>query len=149
MKCRIATCPREVKSNNLCHYHLKEAAKPRALKLNTSDFSSWRKQMNQERSWQKSAVAQDRHSRARRKRTTAIDLATPPWLSAKQKKAIDALYEESRRLTATSGERHEVDHIVPLHHKHVCGLHVPWNMRVVLKVDNNRKGNRDSDEWEV
>lgn len=146
MKCRIPTCPREVKSGGLCHYHLKEAQKPRTLKIGTSDFTSWRKQMNQERSWQKSATAQDRHSRARRKRTTAIDNATPPWLSKKQRAEIEGLYEEARRLTISTRERYEVDHIVPLHHPSVCGLHVPWNMRVVSKNDNNRKGNRDFDD---
>jgi hypothetical protein len=32
-------------------------------------------------------------------------------------------------------------HIVPLNHPYVCGLHVPWNMRVVPWRVNASKGN--------
>lgn len=145
-RCRIPTCPRDVKSSGLCHYHLKESHKPRTLKVGQSDFSSWRKQMNQERSWAKSATATDRHARARRKRTAAIDNATPPWLTRAQRVEIEKLYRQAREMTSRTGLKHEVDHIVPLHSKVVCGLHVPWNMRVVSKDENNRKGNRGSDE---
>ena len=34
------------------------------------------------------------------------------------------------------------DHIVPLHHESVCGLHCPANITVKLLDDNQRKGNR-------
>ncbi len=38
----------------------------------------------------------------------------------------------------------EVDHIVPVVHPLVCGLHVPWNFQYLTRGGNRHKGNR----WE-
>lgn len=65
--------------------------------------------------------------------------ATPPWLTDTQIAQIEAVYEEARRLSQETGVPHEVDHIVPLAGKVVSGLHVPWNLRAIPKVTNNRR----------
>lgn len=65
--------------------------------------------------------------------------ATPPWLTDDQDREIQAVYEEARRLTEETGIPHEVDHIVPLAGKIVSGLHVPWNLRAIPRVENNRR----------
>lgn len=44
------------------------------------------------------------------------------------------------RKAVKAGPKYVIDHIVPLKHPEVCGLHVPWNLRVVLKATNLRKG---------
>lgn len=142
-QCKAPGCPRPVKSGGLCHVHLKEMSAPRVLRIGQSDFGGWQKKQNLERSWKKEVSnSEGRHARARRKRTSAIDNATPPWLSATQKKEIEALYEDARILTEKTGEKYEVDHIIPLRSEKVSGLHVPWNMRVISKKSNNQKGNR-------
>ncbi len=75
----------------------------------------------------------------RRERTKR---ATPPWLTRTQKAEIKALYVEAARLTAETGTPHDVDHIVPLAGKTVCGLHVPWNLQILTQQANREKSNR-------
>jgi 5-methylcytosine-specific restriction endonuclease McrA len=65
--------------------------------------------------------------------------ATPSWLTREQLDQIRAVYSEAVRLTKETGIPHEVDHIVPLSGKTVSGLHVPWNLRAIPAVENNRR----------
>ena len=68
--------------------------------------------------------------------------ATPRWLTKEQKNAVKQLYVEAQRLTKLTGERYVVDHIVPLINDEVCGLHVPWNLRVITQDENLVKSNK-------
>ena len=68
-----------------------------------------------------------------------IRQATPPWVD---RDAIRVVYREARRLTEETGRPHEVDHIHALQGENFCGLHVPWNLRVLERTPNRQKGNR-------
>jgi hypothetical protein len=71
--------------------------------------------------------------------------ATPPWLTRKQKSEIRQLYQIAITMTQTTGEQYVVDHIVPLRGEEVCGLHVPWNLRVITQEENLKKSNKHVD----
>ena len=64
--------------------------------------------------------------------------ATPRW---SETGAIQQLYREARALTDSTGVVHHVDHIVPLQHKLVRGLHCLANLRVIPASENHRKSN--------
>ena len=68
--------------------------------------------------------------------------ATPPWLTRKQKTEIRQLYQIAITMTQTTGEQYVVDHIIPLRSHEVCGLHVPWNLRVITQGENLKKSNK-------
>jgi hypothetical protein len=68
--------------------------------------------------------------------------ATPKWITTGHKLAMRQLYLQAMELTKLTGERYVVDHIVPLISDAVCGLHVPWNLRVITQEENLRKSNK-------
>lgn len=77
-------------------------------------------------------------NKVRRKKHRA---ATPPWLTRKQKGAIRAMYQAAILTSQLSGERYVIDHIYPLRSDVVCGLHVPWNLRIITQAENLQKSN--------
>jgi hypothetical protein len=68
--------------------------------------------------------------------------ATPKWLSPEQRMEIRLKYRLAIELSRATGVRHAVDHEVPLQGDEVCGLHVPWNLRVITQDENLKKSNK-------
>lgn len=66
------------------------------------------------------------------------DRAQPAWCASEE---IKEYWRYARLLTKISGIVHSVDHIVPLQNPIVCGLHVPWNLRVITLEENVKKSN--------
>jgi hypothetical protein len=57
-------------------------------------------------------------------------------------KEMRALYEEAKAKGLT------LDHIIPLKQKHVCGLHVPWNVQFIKFEENASKNNKFDGTYE-
>ena len=85
----------------------------------------------------KTQVLADTKARRRKHRE-----ATPNWLSRTQRSEIRQIYQIAITMTQTTGEQYVVDHIVPLRSHEVCGLHVPWNLRVITQEENLVKSNK-------
>ena len=62
----------------------------------------------------------------------------PVWANPE---AIEEIYQKACLLTAETGIKHVVDHIIPLKHPHVCGLHIESNLRIVTELENLKKFN--------
>lgn len=75
-----------------------------------------------------------RRTALERARQAAKLMATPSWSETKE---IEDLYIKSAAIGGMN-----VDHIVPLKSKLVCGLHVLANLRIIPKDENSTKGNR-------
>jgi hypothetical protein len=72
-------------------------------------------------------------------RIAAGKRAIPAWANEDD---IRGIYELAQALMQESGEPYEVDHIVPLQSKLVCGLHVAHNLQAIPKSENRKKSNR-------
>jgi len=68
--------------------------------------------------------------------------AMPKWLTKAQYLEIEEWYAICAEIQWLSEEKLVVDHIVPLHGKEVCGLHVPWNLQILTNSENCKKGNK-------
>ncbi len=87
--------------------------------------------------WKRNNRDKVRASAIRRK--AVLLRAQPSWLTESHRAQIAEFYRLAVDMTETTGIPHEVDHIFPLQGKVVCGLHVPWNLRVITAEKNNRR----------
>lgn len=62
--------------------------------------------------------------------------ARPRCLTKQDLDIMRDLYFEAAKL------KMHVDHIVPLQHEKVCGLHVPWNLQLLTPEENYAKSNK-------
>lgn len=72
------------------------------------------------------------------KRKLIIKQATPSWANMD---AIKEMYVAAQQLIARTGVKYEVDHIVPIQHPLVCGLHVEHNLQILTETENISKSN--------
>lgn len=64
--------------------------------------------------------------------------ACPDWAN---KDAIEQIYKAAKELTIATGISYEVDHIIPVKHLLVCGLHVEHNLQIIPQEENKEKSN--------
>ena len=70
---------------------------------------------------------------------TALKNATPDWADYA---GIRRMFEECIRLSDQMGLEFEVDHVIPIRNRKVCGLHIPENLQVVSHSLNTIKANK-------
>ena len=86
--------------------------------------------------WTANNPDKKRASVARRRAT--LLRAIPAWARMDD---IERFYTLADKLTAQTGIKAQVDHIVPLQSPLVCGLHCAANLSVLSEAHNKRKGN--------
>jgi 5-methylcytosine-specific restriction endonuclease McrA len=105
----------------------------KALNRSRDDKQKYRKKWAEE-----NVVIVRASTKARRRKHR---LATPDWLTTEQFKQIRDIYERAISISKLTGIPHAVDHIIPLVHQDVCGLHVPWNLQILTREANATKSN--------
>lgn len=88
-------------------------------------------------SWQRNNRSRVAANSARRRALRVK--ATPAWA---EEFIISEAYELAALRTKTTGLEWQVDHIIPLKSKLVCGLHCENNLRLITAKENFSKGNR-------
>jgi hypothetical protein len=73
-----------------------------------------------------------------KRRSTKLN-QTPKWVETKE---IKLLYKKAKKLESSIGRKYHIDHIVPLNHNYVSGLHCLANLVPIPAKDNLHKGNR-------
>ena len=68
--------------------------------------------------------------------------SVPSWHDDDAQWMIEEIYSLCALRSRLTNVTHQVDHIVPLNSKVVCGLHTPLNLRVITASENRVKGNR-------
>ena len=85
-------------------------------------------------SWSKRNLDKKRFYRS--KRRAAILNSTPKWANLDR---IKQIYIEAANLRDKTGILYEVDHIVPLKGKNVCGFHSEHNLQIIEMSKNRQK----------
>lgn len=106
-------------------WEAEKARKAEWRKQNSSYWKEWRKENHEH--WKA------KHSSYQAKRRAIKKQAIPSWFDKEEVQYIYKLAQE-RGLV--------VDHIVPLNHPDVCGLHVQDNLRCINKEWNLWKSNK-------
>jgi 5-methylcytosine-specific restriction endonuclease McrA len=77
-----------------------------------------------------------------RTRRASKNHRTPAWLTDIDYERIQNEYKLAYILSKITGEKWEVDHVIPLHGETVSGLHVPSNLKAIPAIANRAKHNR-------
>lgn len=111
---------------------------------NKEYFANWREDNRESlREYFRNHYKNNKHKyRARDAKRRAAEVnATPDWLTDDHLKQIEDIYNEREILSMEIGEDLHVDHMIPILNNKVCGLHVPWNLKIITAQENWSKNN--------
>lgn len=106
-----------------------DGRRPRCNSCHSEDSNKWRK----------TEIGKVYRNMIQRSYAKRVKQATPSWVN---RVAINAICKEAVLRQEREGIPYHVDHIVPIRGKLVCGLHVPWNLQILVATENCRKGNK-------
>lgn len=137
-----ATARRRLSENSDARLKQREASKVWAKRnratINASNRERRRNNHEKYRAYDKTRAAQ--HAAIQATRRSAKINATVQWYD---KDKVNQLYMAAKVFTFFNPfGKHEVDHIVPLKNKKVCGLHIHVNLQILTRYENQRKGNK-------
>lgn len=95
------------------------------------------KVLQQSKEWSKNNLDKKRVYRANRRAN--LLKATPSW---SDKTFIQNIYKKADLISKQYGIKYEVDHIIPLQSKTVCGLHNQFNLQIISMIDNRSKSTK-------
>jgi hypothetical protein len=78
----------------------------------------------------------------RKKRRYSEMNALPSWLSNEDLDKIKLVYEKAKWLESVTGFKYDVDHVIPINGKNVCGFHIWENLQILERSLNRRKYNK-------
>lgn len=70
-------------------------------------------------------------------RRDKIKEATPATLTKEERALMTKMYQVARQMSASTGTKYQVDHIVPLA---IGGLHTPENLQIITEEQNKKRG---------
>lgn len=132
LACGALRCPAAIRLNQHVYY---VRDKPKRI-AQAKSIPDEKKREYRKRWKQKNGARVLLHGRMRKR---DLKQAAPAWLTHDQWAEMNSMYEEAQRLSKESGRQYHVDHIIPLRGGKVCGLHVPWNLRVIGAQENMRR----------
>lgn len=134
---------REKIRKSQAEYHSKYYSENKELKLTkTKKYQSENKEKEKEHKKQYYLENKEEFRKRGRvisaKRRASKFNATPSW---SEKEKIEVLYKKAKWLESLTGLKYHVDHVIPLNHPDVCGLHVWANLQILEGFINRSKNN--------